>query len=1140
MKKIISYLLIFCLLFMHTVNIFADDENGILIEAESYVDYLDNNEGNKASGGTTTDDVEVTTGGSGEIIIFDKNEWLAYDITAEAGGMYALSMLIAVGSTATSAPVLTVYVNENKAVEKTLETTGGNNTYALVDISNISLEEGENRVKIAASVKSFRFDSFTLKYVGEKMEMLSDENIIEAELADEAPLNIISEATGEAVVFGENDEYNYTLGDVADKVYAVCVNAKGNGTVSFFINDEEIISQEIKNTEYENIYLDNILFYEGKNIVTLKVTEGSLNIDYIKIDSFSLSADDSEDITIYVKEFDRATGNPKTFNTADGGYVSYNPGHILEYDLDIEKAGFYQVVGYFATTVTTSLKITLGETEFSAKTGVTGSYSVPQNMLFDMVWLDEGELTMKSELVSGAAHAFKFFLVYAGEGINVKGITYGENNALAKNVVIPRGTDTFTVHFNIAPLTVDNSNVKIYCDGELVPSKIEVRENTAEVMLVKTLDFDAELEIQVTDIKDGTEMTSIKNTAYTFYTGGEDEGFGYIEDKEVSNEYEAFMIKGKVFSGNGNTIEGRCVDFSLKYPDGSTSGVLVSEFSDENGSFEIKYTLPDNSADGIYEVRLLAEYADEMIIMPVRFVKKSTEESILTQLNNAENETLVKEIFEANSEILGLETENNFAELGVAVTDEIKNDFYGNLSDETFENIDELMSAYKKYLYFNAINYADSKNTVDKVLTDAEAVSALGLSAERVAYVSVNINKLSEEILALEKIESYDKFIDECEKLIEKNIAEETEVSNPVIPTAKVSAESSQGYVVALKVKDGISKVKKVIFYLKSSENLFDEITVKSACDGKAEFEKTADGVNVTVTPEWTLSEINHFADVYLTAPSEVKDYEMKISADITVEKKHQYEGSEEIHTIDVLTKAEEVTLELDVTKASDSSSGGGQNTFTPSGSSSSGGSGGLSGGDVVTPVIPPVIDNPVDDNKVFMDLENVAWAEESIYSLLEKGIVSKADKFNPLDNVKREEFVKMLVLALGIYDSSAVAEFNDAADNAWYVPYIGSAQKAGIVNGDDIKNFGVGKEITREDMSVMIYRALKLEKAENENVFADDKEISGYAKDAVYKMRSLGIVSGMGENMFAPKALANRAQAAKIIDGILMMEVAQ
>ena len=48
--------------------------------------------------------------------------------------------------------------------------------------------------------------------------------------------------------------------------------------------------------------------------------------------------------------------------------------------------------------------------------------------------------------------------------------------------------------------------------------------------------------------------------------------------------------------------------------------------------------------------------------------------------------------------------------------------------------------------------------------------------------------------------------------------------------------------------------------------------------------------------------------------------------------------------------------------------------------------------------------------------------------------------------------------------------------------------------------------------------------------VFADDAEIAGWAKIAVYELKNAGVIGGVGENKFAPAGTCTRAQAAQII----------
>lgn len=176
----------------------------------------------------------------------------------------------------------------------------------------------------------------------------------------------------------------------------------------------------------------------------------------------------------------------------------------------------------------------------------------------------------------------------------------------------------------------------------------------------------------------------------------------------------------------------------------------------------------------------------------------------------------------------------------------------------------------------------------------------------------------------------------------------------------------------------------------------------------------------------------------------------------------------------------------------------------------------------------------------IFTDLSSVGWAKDSIMALYEKGVVSPAadSRFRPEDAVIREEFVKLLTTALGV-TAAETCSFTDAESGAWYVPYLAAAEAAGIVQGNPDGTFGVGQEIAREDMAVMVCRAAgQLEKTLPEQVekqaFTDDTAISDYAAEAVYTMQMAGILSGMGDGSFMPRETASRAQAAKVIASLM------
>ena len=190
--------------------------------------------------------------------------------------------------------------------------------------------------------------------------------------------------------------------------------------------------------------------------------------------------------------------------------------------------------------------------------------------------------------------------------------------------------------------------------------------------------------------------------------------------------------------------------------------------------------------------------------------------------------------------------------------------------------------------------------------------------------------------------------------------------------------------------------------------------------------------------------------------------------------------------------------------------------------------------------IAPPVVPTTPDVSAAkFSDIANVAWAEEAIVALAEKGIVSGVTEttYNPNGLVTREQFAKLIVLASGKYDEKAVNEFTDIPAGNWSASYVASAKAAGFINGIGDGKFGYGASIKREDMAVMIYNVMKALGTEFDTVktdFADYDKISDYAKEAVGALTAKGIINGVGDNMFAPKSTATRAQAAVLVYAII------
>lgn len=225
------------------------------------------------------------------------------------------------------------------------------------------------------------------------------------------------------------------------------------------------------------------------------------------------------------------------------------------------------------------------------------------------------------------------------------------------------------------------------------------------------------------------------------------------------------------------------------------------------------------------------------------------------------------------------------------------------------------------------------------------------------------------------------------------------------------------------------------------------------------------------------------------------------------------------------------------------------KNTSAAGGTSSGGGGGTGGGGGVRISNDLDISGVYVDSNKSqsdpqqlkikFDDLGTVNWAYPSISRLFELGIVNgySESEFMPQANVKREEFVKMILCASGINDFESQNYFSDVDANEWYSPYINTAYKKGIIKGIGNNDFGIGNSITRQDMALIIYNVIKDNPGfeyKSGGEFADADLIDDYAKEAVDALGGLKIINGIGDDCFAPKQNATRAEAAVIIDRAL------
>ncbi|MBE3569064.1 MAG: S-layer homology domain-containing protein [Bacillales bacterium] len=167
---------------------------------------------------------------------------------------------------------------------------------------------------------------------------------------------------------------------------------------------------------------------------------------------------------------------------------------------------------------------------------------------------------------------------------------------------------------------------------------------------------------------------------------------------------------------------------------------------------------------------------------------------------------------------------------------------------------------------------------------------------------------------------------------------------------------------------------------------------------------------------------------------------------------------------------------------------------------------------------------------------------EKEMRELIAKGIISGYGKgvYKPGQKVTRGEFAKFIASALNLDMTNTSNVFKDVSPNSALAPGINAAAKVNIVKGKTGGNFGPDEFVTRQEMAVMIKRAIQYLNVPLETgptKFTDISNLKDEFKTAIVEIAQANIIHGYqinGQLKFQPNNEATRAEAAAFISRML------
>lgn len=177
-----------------------------------------------------------------------------------------------------------------------------------------------------------------------------------------------------------------------------------------------------------------------------------------------------------------------------------------------------------------------------------------------------------------------------------------------------------------------------------------------------------------------------------------------------------------------------------------------------------------------------------------------------------------------------------------------------------------------------------------------------------------------------------------------------------------------------------------------------------------------------------------------------------------------------------------------------------------------------------------------------FTDLDGYDWAKDSITELSAAGVIKGTSEttFTPAANIRRGDFVLMLMRMLDVETTKTTETFTDVPEDSYYFEAITQAKALGIAEGTGSGRFEPDATITRQDMITLTMRAIdktgylaKSSETGDLSAFKDSSLVAEYAEGSMKAAVGRGLIIGDNEKL-NPLGNTTRAETAVFLQRIL------